>query len=702
MKKTFLYMLAAVLPLVFSCSRMADLREEPAVLPEEVADPWTIIPVEETPLVHGDLSITAYYGQETKSQLSENESHTFSSVVWSPGDSFEMVGVKSDGKQKSRTTYTTAEGGASAVFTGGETISSVNDFYCFYPSTTRFSQGINNGRQIFGVTIPYTQTATPGNLQEGANLSFAHSTTQTTHLHFANVVSIIKFRLSGSLVSQVKSVKFFGTEYMSGALVMGFNQSYEPEFIMNLYYTSRERYQSVVLSGDFTTGTDYYVAVAPGYHDSFFMVFSNADGSQSVKKFSSKELTLNRSQMVDFGTIDLGSAFEPEDAHAELYIQHTTPKYATIAVIPDGYTQAEMGQYLVDAKYGIDALFDTEPYKSYRDYFNVWLLKQPSNESGVRISDGTPEEQNRDCYFQSSWGNNSYSDMAANEYRVFNFVINNCPDIVDGTHTIQEVPVLIIINDERYGGISWSYNTGKTYCMVPKSYGGGGIRWSYNSTEAASVTALPGNTRSVSREEVLAMGGVAGSGAKVYSNVGNWRNTLVHEFGGHSIGRLGDEYWYDKNKDKIDTIDTHFWKVPFSLNVSPTDNKASVPWSAFFDGNGNLIPALDQAPYNERIDVFQGADVSMFYRWRSERISCMIDNRFYFSTWQRYLIVKRIRQIAGITETLTLDAFLANDNPADPRRDGTASATKLPLGVSDRVPPRSVPMLPPPVLVVEE
>lgn len=31
--------------------------------------------------------------------------------------------------------------------------------------------------------------------------------------------------------------------------------------------------------------------------------------------------------------------------------------------------------------------------------------------------------------------------------------------------------------------------------------------------------------------------------------------------------------------------------------------------------------------------------------WRSEQISCMIDNRPYFSAWQRYLIVKRIFSI---------------------------------------------------------
>ena len=130
-----------------------------------------------------------------------------------------------------------------------------------------------------------------------------------------------------------------------------------------------------------------------------------------------------------------------------------------------------------------------------------------------------------------------------------------------------------------------------------------------------------------------------------------------------------------------------------SLNVSAKSGKSEVPWAAFFDGD-NLITSLDTAPYNERIGVFQGADVSMFNRWRSERISCMIDNRFYFSTWQRYIIANRIMTLAGLP-SLSLSEFLSHDVPTDPVRDG-GSPTMRPDGVSDRVPPRPVPMLPPP------
>ena len=63
----------------------------------------------------------------------------------------------------------------------------------------------------------------------------------------------------------------------------------------------------------------------------------------------------------------------------------------------------------------------------------------------------------------------------------------------------------------------------------------------------------------------------------------------------------------------------------------------------------------------------------MFGRWRSEKINCMIDNRCYFSTWQRILIVKRIMEKTG--GVFSLDDFFASDKTDDPVRDGTSSGT---------------------------
>ena len=176
-------------------------------------------------------------------------------------------------------------------------------------------------------------------------------------------------------------------------------------------------------------------------------------------------------------------------------------------------------------------------------------------------------------------------------------------------------------------------------------------------------------------------------------NIGDWRNTVVHEFGGHCFSRLGDEYWYESWERKVSYISEQYWEVPYSLNISATyDNPG---WkSDLLDNNLNALSSLTakDSRYG-RIGVFQGADVSMFNRWRSERISCMIDNRFYFSTWQRMIIVKRIMTLCG--GTFDTESFWAKDDPTDPVRDRTSGST---YGRKNMSLIRTVPTLPPPVL----
>ncbi len=111
------------------------------------------------------------------------------------------------------------------------------------------------------------------------------------------------------------------------------------------------------------------------------------------------------------------------------------------------------------------------------------------------------------------------------------------------------------------------------------------------------------------------------------------------------------------------------------------------------DAKENLV--LQDSRY-DRIGRFQGANVYLFNSWRSEKISCMIDNRTYFSTWQRYLIVQRILNLAGESSSLTLASFLAKDDPTDPLRDG---ATPTSVTTKSFGPVRIMPPLAPPVLI---
>lgn len=64
-----------------------------------------------------------------------------------------------------------------------------------------------------------------------------------------------------------------------------------------------------------------------------------------------------------------------------------------IVVVGDGYTQADLGSYEQHTRSKIDEMFAVEPYKSYKQQFNVWMVNVVSNESGV---DNDPQGTMRD------------------------------------------------------------------------------------------------------------------------------------------------------------------------------------------------------------------------------------------------------------------------------------------------------------------
>ncbi len=671
---------------ILSCGKeMAVETPDPQPVQPEERDPWTFYPEEETVLTGEPHTLTAGFESGTKSQL-VNDGHGNFSVNWSKNDEFRVYGFGSGSVL--RAIYTASAGGASAQFTTFNNLDGSTRFAAVYPESAAISTSpvtVGEDRiQAYWTDFPTVQIATPGSVAEEANISYAYTENLDNGLKFKNVVALLRFRLSGAVADHVTSVTLTGTDYLAGGFAF-IAPGGEPAVLPNVSREGFEKSKSITLSGNFEQGKDYFIALVPGIQEGITMVFAN--GNRTITKVSSKNFTFERSKITDFGTIKLGDTFtETVNTDPILYIsakQDITgaTKPVSIAVIPDGFTAGELANYEMQAKAGIDAMFDTEPYKSYKDYFNVWILKVASNESGATISD--VEGGKRDCYFGSSWGKDSYNGMKADADKVFDFVTQNCPDISNGTHSIAEVPVLLIINDSRYGGIAWSWTNGQTYCMVPTT--AGGLRWGYPAQQADPSDVNSTTMVNTTDEEYAALG----------QNVGTWRNTLVHEFGGHSFGRLGDEYWYDSSLNPIAAIAQHSYEVPMKLNISASST--TTPWDMLLE-NGTVKTSLtNRNPLYGRIGIYQGGDVSMFNRWRSEKISCMIDNRFYFSTWQRYLIVKRIRTLAGITAELTLEDFLAKDVPTDPVRDlGSSSPV---MGVSNAIPPRPVPMLPPPVEV---
>lgn len=365
-------------------------------------------------------------------------------------------------------------------------------------------------------------------------------------------------------------------------------------------------------------------------------------------------------------------------------VQTKGEKPMDLCIISEGFTKNEKDKFLALAAEGVDYMFDTEPFKTYKDYFNVYFLSVPSQDSGASITDGNGTiTVQKNTAFNARWGQDTYSDLAADEDAIFGFVSAYCPEIANGTLSINDVPVAMIINDTRFGGICHSYSDGRGYAMIPHTSDGGQLAWSINNKMAAQDEPVTdGNYyyRLVSSSELDAIG----------RTIGNWKNIFLHEFGGHCFSRFKDEYWYDSYYTAQSTIWSHtFYPVPYGLNVSGYHD--STPWDSLLEIRDNLVTV--DGNY-ERIGKYQGADVSMFNRWRSEIVSCMIDNRPYFSTWQRILIVRRIMEKAGME--FSAEEFFDKDVTLDPIRDKTSSFI---LGYDPTLPIQEVPLLPPPVLI---
>ena len=694
MKKRVFEWLMMVLLVASACATDAVVDESEVAWPTKI-DNWTL--VNQFPYlkqVKGKRTTVNVGFAQTKAYMEMNDENDFAKVFWNAGDRFIMLGA--DGSYAGFTTDTTGE---RVPFTT-TTATPAAPKHCLFTPTHNVMFNLDGSNTFFGLDVPNAQEAEAGKVKDLYLRSYA-LTNSDTDFYFRSAIALVRFKLKGSIVSSVTSVRLQGASQISGDFVFKPTPDGIPAVTLSVSFWGSESYPYIDLSGPFTEGAYYYFAVIPSTQNGFSLKFT--DGTSSTTLISGKTTTFARGEITDIGEIDLGSAFSdpPTPDMSTIQLMSATagaPKPVSIAVIPDGFTASEMSKYEMLAKAAINTLFSVEPYKSYKEYFNVYIMKVASKESGARITDGTSAEQNRDCYFQSSWPKTEYrSSMKANNTIIYDFVSTNCPDILSGIHTINEVPILMIINDFRDGGICHTTSKGFAYCLVPYAHYGDKFYWPYPDYEAKSDIDPASDTAATSNDRK----------AEVGYSYGNWLNIVVHEFGGHCFGRLSDEYWYEDDKGVVSSIEGHRWDddtengIPYALNISatydnpgydPSVNGSSVKegWQHLLDKRSYLI--ANKSDRYSRIGVFQGGGVSIRHRWRSERANCMVDNRFYFSTFQRELIVKRIMALAGAS--FDEASFWAKDVMMDPVRD---TERGLFMSAEDDILPRPMPMTPPPV-----
>lgn len=258
------------------------------------------------------------------------------------------------------------------------------------------------------------------------------------------------------------------------------------------------------------------------------------------------------------------------------------------------------GDYLNDIQQAYGYYFDVEPYKTYKDYFNVYAVFGESDDSGM----GTINTI-RNAKFGSQYSLNGISPN-------FETCYEYAKKADSGINPSQTL-IVMVENTTEYGGICYMWGDGSAVACCPKS-----------------------------------------SDAYPY----DFRGIIQHEAGGHGFGKLADEYIYHnafiqscgcpccEHLDDLLRGKARGWY----RNLEVTGNLHEVGWAHL----------IFHPKYSNVVDVYEGGYFHSRGVYRSEPTSCMNNNIPYYSAISRQAIVERIMEYSG--EEFTLDKFYALDS----------------------------------------
>ena len=115
-------------------------------------------------------------------------------------------------------------------------------------------------------------------------------------------------------------------------------------------------------------------------------------------------------------------------------------KAVDILILPEGYTQAEMGKFVKDCDFFVKSLFSYAPYDRYRESFNIRGVMAPSEESGCTMP-GDKIYKNTVMRF-SFWTFDSERYCMSTDNR----------DIRDLAGQVPYDQIYILVNTKKYGG----------------------------------------------------------------------------------------------------------------------------------------------------------------------------------------------------------------------------------------------------------
>ncbi|MFJ7936407.1 M64 family metallopeptidase [Sporosarcina sp. NPDC096371] len=195
----------------------------------------------------------------------------------------------------------------------------------------------------------------------------------------------------------------------------------------------------------------------------------SADDSQD--SVLSKEVTANTYRVVSGDDLRNAQLLQASMATGEslkvgdvniVPLQVTGPpaERLNLIILGDGYTEEEMDKFREDVDRNQNVQWSVEPFRSYRNYFNVYMVETPSKDSGISCD---PNDGNvrRETVFNLQYAGSCPADALARGVTYGaggaqarnNIITNYVAPLLGISATAQNIQTLALGNTTTYGGI---------------------------------------------------------------------------------------------------------------------------------------------------------------------------------------------------------------------------------------------------------
>ena len=292
------------------------------------------------------------------------------------------------------------------------------------------------------------------------------------------------------------------------------------------------------------------------------------------------------------------------DGQVELLQSATVGNGIDIVLMGDAYSDRLIadGTYRSVMVNTMEQFFSEEPYKSFRDYFNVHMVKVVSPNDVYETGSATA---------LSTWFTEGSTRVGGDDQKVFNYALKAI-----SSDRLDEALLVVMMNRDYYAGTCWMY-------YPSEGDYGNGVSVSYFPTSSDEAT---------------------------------FRGLILHEAGGHGFSKLADEYSYEymgeiPSEEITDCMNQ--WDFGWYKNIDFTDDLTKIGWAGFL---------ADERYQYDGLGAFEGGFTYWSGVWRPTENSIMRHNDGGYNAPSRERIYIRIHKLAfGADWQYDYEEFVAYD-----------------------------------------